>query len=70
MKNVHRFVTFQKGYCEKWPYMALWPNGLVFMALNKFGNWPVGAHVIRFATGTVDKYKAACYRELHQWRTM
>ena len=30
--------------------MALWPY------INKFGNWPVGAHVIRFAIG-VDKYK-------------
>ena len=30
--------------------MALWPY------INKFGNWPVGARVIRFAIG-VDKHK-------------
>ena len=30
--------------------MASWPY------INKFGNWPVGAHVIRFAIG-VDKHK-------------
>ena len=34
--------------------MALWPY------INKFGKWPVGAHVIRFATG-VDKHKPVCY---------
>ena len=35
-----------------WPcgFMALWPY------IRKFGNWPVGAHVIRFAIG-VDKQK-------------
>ena len=32
--------------------MALWPYGYI----NKFGNWPVGAHVIRFAIG-IDKHK-------------
>ena len=36
--------------------MALWPNDLVALwpYINKFGNWPVGSHMIRFATG-VDK---------------
>ena len=43
--------------------MALWPY------INKFGNWPVGAHVIRFAIG-IDKHQPVCYCELHQWCTV
>ena len=35
--------------------VALWLNGLT----NKFGNWPFGAHVIRFATG-VYKHQSVC----------
>ena len=56
-----------------WPngLLALWPNGLLALwpYINKFGNWPVGAHVIRFATG-VDKHKSICYHELYQWHTV
>ena len=43
--------------------VALWPY------IKKFGNWPVGAHVIRFAIG-VDKHQPVYYCELHQWRTV
>ena len=41
--------------------VALWPY------INKFGNWPVGAHT--YDTG-VDEHKLVCYHKLHQWCTV
>ena len=52
MLTMTHATVFFRGYFKKRPcgFMALWPY------VNKFDNWPVGAHVIRFAIG-VDKYK-------------
>ena len=47
--------------------MALWLNGLVALwSYNKFGYWPAGAHVIRFATGVAKHYAASSYVTYHK----